>query len=154
MADILKTELPHHVEAFERYWDLGDRRTYALLSQETGTDVDTIKLWGRSFAWVSRIRERQAEAVRQIADKHLTDQIELTERNLKIVRAALMRLAKAIANGDIKPRLSDLERLVRLEEHLIGLGGQAARGPGPAAPGSIVRIYLPDNGRGPDPPEE
>jgi hypothetical protein len=92
-----------------------------------------------------RIEERRAEVARQLADKHLADQVDLSARNLKIVRAALTRLAKAIVNGDVKPRLADLDRLIRLEEHLIGLDGSK---PGQGVRADTgVRIYLPDNGR-------
>lgn len=146
MPAILTTELPHHVEAFERYYALGDRRTYQLLAQETGLDLDSIKLWGRSFDWMRRIEERYAEAARQLADKAFADQVELSERNLRIVRAALARLAKAIADGQVKPRLADLDRLIRLEQHLLGLQAPQKGQLGSTDIG--VRIYLPDNGRG------
>jgi len=41
-----------------------------------------------------------------------------SERNLKIVRAALVKLARGIAEGRVRMQMGDLERLVRLEEHL------------------------------------
>ena len=61
MPRLLKTEQPHHRKAFERYYALGDQRTYARLAAEIGVDVSTLKLWGRSFGWSQRIGERDAE---------------------------------------------------------------------------------------------
>ena len=88
----LKTELPHQQEAFERYCAMGTSRSYARLSSEVGVDVSTIKLWGRSFQWTERIRERDMQTARQIADRALQDGLAESDRNLKIVRVALIRL--------------------------------------------------------------
>ena len=41
-----------------------------------------------------------------------------TERNLKIVQMSLVRIAKAIVDGDVKMTLSDLDKLIRLESFL------------------------------------
>lgn len=149
MPDPLKNEQPHHLKAFEEFYALGDHRTYAKLAELTGHDIETIRLWGRSFSWSRRAAERDAEQARAIADEALVEHKASRVRNLKIVRAALVRLAKLIASGDIKPRIGDLERLVKLEEYLTGgTPGNSLSGSGTP---SNVHIYIPDNGRGPKP---
>lgn len=149
MPDPLKNEEAHHLKAFEEFYALGDHRTYAKLAEATGYNLETIRLWGRSFSWSRRVAERDAEQARAIADEVAAEQKTNRTRNLKIVRAALVRLAKLIASGDIKPRIGDLERLVRLEEYLTG-GAPGNSPPGSGTP-SNVHIYIPDNGRGPKP---
>ncbi|MFH1219366.1 MAG: hypothetical protein V1694_02820 [Candidatus Eisenbacteria bacterium] len=39
-------------------------------------------------------------------------------RNLKIIEMGLLQVAKAMAEGKVKPTVSDLDRLIRLEEFL------------------------------------
>jgi hypothetical protein len=143
----LKTEQPHQVKAFERYYALGEKRTYTRLAADLGLNVSTVKLWGRSFDWAGRIRERDAEVARQMADRTIKDGLADNERNLKIVRIALLRLAKAIADGQVKMQMGDLDRLIRLEHQLAGRplssdGSESER------MASNVHIYIPDNQRG------
>jgi len=80
--------------------------------------LSTVKLWARSFHWRQRLIERDAQQARQQADRLAQGQMTDSERNLKIVRAALVRLARGIADGKVKMQMGDLDRLVRLEEHL------------------------------------
>ncbi len=44
--------------------------------------------------------------------------IEPGPGNLKIIEMGLLQVAKAIAEGKVKPSVSDLDRLIRLEEFL------------------------------------
>ncbi|MFH1220087.1 MAG: hypothetical protein V1694_06495 [Candidatus Eisenbacteria bacterium] len=48
----------------------------------------------------------------------MKDTIERGVRNLKIIEMGLLQVAKAIADGKVKPSVSDLDRLIRLEEFL------------------------------------
>ena len=64
--------------------------------------------------------QRDAQAARQLADRTLQSSVNDQERDLKIVEMALMRLAKAIADGKVRMQLSDLDRLLRLKALLAG----------------------------------
>jgi hypothetical protein len=111
-------EQEHHKKAFEFYYGLGERRSYGKVAEEFGVSIGAVKLWGRSFGWKRRIGERDAEVARALADENTKDGMERAARNRKIVGLALVQVAKAIAEGKVKPTISDLDRLIRLEEFL------------------------------------
>jgi hypothetical protein len=144
--DRVVTEQEHHRKAFEVYLALGEKRTYRAVAAQLGVSVSTIKLWSRTYGWPARLRERDAQLAREIADRTRSDGIVGNERHLRIVRAALIRLAKGIAEGKIRMQLSDVDRMIRLERELSG----ADRDPTEASsrPYGAVLI-LPDNGRDP-----
>ena len=91
-----------------------------MVPPEIGVSASTVKLWSRSFAWPKRIAERDATVARQIADQSLQSTVDELGRNKKIVQMALVRLAKAIADGKVKMQMGDLDRLIRLQAHLDG----------------------------------
>ena len=111
-------EQEHHKKAFEFYYGMGEGRSYRKVAEEFAVSVGTVKMWGRSFGWRRRIGERDAEVARAMADRSLKDGAERTARNRKIVEMGLVQVAKAIAEGKVKATLSDLDRLIRLEEFL------------------------------------
>ncbi len=119
-ADRLGTEQEHHKKAFEYYVALGEKRSFKLVAKQACVSLSTVKLWSRSFGWRQRIRERDAQIARRVADQTLQSDIDEQDRNKKIVRMALVRLAKAIADGKVRMQLSDLDRLIRLQSHLEG----------------------------------
>jgi len=112
----LQSEQDHHVKAFEQYYALGEKRSYKRLAQELGVSRSTIKLWSRSFGWRQRVHERDAVVARKVADQAIQTHVDGQNQNRKIVQMALVRLAKAIAKGEIKMNLGDLERMIRLQE--------------------------------------
>jgi len=124
----LTTEQEHQRKAFEVYLSLGEKRTYRSVATQLGVSASTVKLWSRSFRWTERIAERDAQVARELADRSLQSAVDETERNLKIVRVALMKLAKGIADGKVKMQLGDLDRLIRLETFLRdGTDGKSPR---------------------------
>ena len=114
----LTTEQERHKAAFERYYGFGFRRSYRKLADQLGVSLSTVKLWARSFGWQSRISQRDAQAARKAADNALQSDSTDIRRNQKIVEMALVRLAKAIADGNVKMQLSDLDRLLNLRAFL------------------------------------
>ncbi len=115
---LLTTEQPHHERAFEYYYALGEKRSYEKVATEFGVSLSTVKLWGKSFRWKERIRERDIEVARQMASRTIGEEVSHRERNLQIVHMALVQLAKAVADGHVKMTLGDLDRLIRLESFL------------------------------------
>jgi len=145
------SEKEHHRRAFELYYAQGASRSFARVAGELGISVASLKSWSRRYGWRERLAERDAAVNRQIADRAMANEVADGERNLRIVRAALVKLAKGIVEGTIKPRIDDLPRLIQLEQDLVN-GPPPV--PGPANSGrSHVVIYIPDNGRG-DYPEK
>jgi hypothetical protein len=117
MPRLLKTELPHHVQAFERYYALGERRTYAAIAAEMDVDVTTVKLWGRSFRWQKRIHARDLEVARKLADHTLRTNVDDRGRRRRLIDLALMKIAKAIAEDKVRYQAADLERILHLLEY-------------------------------------
>ena len=114
----LQSEQDRHRHAFEVYFSQGGSRSHERVAKEIGASVATVKSWSRSFGWQRRVDERDAHVAREVADRSLQSGIEEYERNLKIVRVALMKLAKGIADGKVKMQMGDLDRLIRLESFL------------------------------------
>lgn len=115
---LLAKEGSHHLRAFEHYYGLGEQRSYDRVANEFKVAASTVKLWARSFGWQTRIRERDLEIARDVAGRTMSDEVTRRERSLQIVHMALVQLAKAIAEGDVRMTLSDLDKLIRLEAFL------------------------------------
>jgi transposase len=131
-------EQEHQKKAFEFYYGLGEGRSYKLVAEEFGVSVPTVKIWGKAFGWRDRCRERDAQAVRTMADRSLEENVESLARNRKIVKMGLIQVAKAVAEGRVKVTMADLDRLVRLEEYLREEGGPEGGGRGGALEGSML----------------
>ena len=116
--DELQREQEHHQKAFEYYFALGEKRNYEAVAEKFGVSVSSVKLWGRSFGWKKRVKERDLEVARTMAQRSLKDEVTHRTRNRQLVQLALVQLAKAIAGGKVKMTLSDLDKLVRLEAFL------------------------------------
>jgi hypothetical protein len=144
--DAARLEKENHRKAFELYYAQGEKRSFSRLAKELGVSVASLKTWSRSFSWQKRLWERDAQAARQLADQSSHRGQAENERNLKIVRAALIYLARDITSGNLK-QLSELDKLIRLEEHLMGF---AAPGEASGARTSNPVVILPDDGSDPD----
>ena len=119
-TDHLQVEQEHHIAAFERYYALGESRSYEQVAQEMKVSVAAVKLWGRSFDWQKRVHLRDIQSARRIADQTFDARLQDHEHHRKLIRLALARLAKAIADGSVRMQLSDLDRLIRLDHALSG----------------------------------
>lgn len=53
-----------------------------------------------------------------MASRTLGDEVNHRERNLQIVQMSLVKMAKAIVDGEVKMILGDLDKLIRLESFL------------------------------------
>jgi transposase len=115
---LVAREQDHHERAFEFYYGLGGERSYRRVAQEFQVSEGTVKLWGRSFRWKERVRERDLDIAREVAGRSLSDEVSHRERNLKILQMAMIQLAKAIVDGRVKMTLGDLDKLIRLEAFL------------------------------------
>jgi len=113
-----KTEQEHHRKAFELYFSLGPKRSYKEVAQQMSVSPSAVKLWSKSFDWQKRLGERDAEVARRVADRAIDTQVNLLDRDQKIVQMALIKLAKGIADGTVKMQMGDLDRLIRLRGYL------------------------------------
>ena len=115
---LLVKEQPHQTRAFEYYYALGEVRSYEKVAVEFSVAPSTVKLWGKSFGWRERLRDRDLQVAREVASRTLDSEVSRREQGLQIIRMAVFQLAKAIAEGAVKMSLSDLDKLIRLEAFL------------------------------------
>lgn len=113
---------PRHERAFELYASMA-KRSYGRVAQELGVSTSSVKAWSREHLWRKRLTEREVEHARQIADRVESGPDPDNVRNLKIVRVAILKIARAIAEGRVKATMGDLDRMVKLEERLLGIHG-------------------------------
>ena len=133
----LQTEQDHHRKAFEHYAHQVGRRSYQKTAAAMGVSPSAVKLWANSFDWRGRLHETEAQAARQVAEKALQTPVAETLRQRKIVQMALVRLAKAIADGRVKMQMGDLDRLIRL---LSPLDETRPKAPGEYTAAEIIEI--------------
>ena len=108
-------------EAFAYYSSLPpERRSYAEVAREFGVSLPTVNRWGSKGKWRQRVQQRDLAIARRKADRAEAAQVGVHSRRTKLVELGLIKLANAIAKGDVRPSYGDLDRLVRLEGHLTG----------------------------------
>jgi len=112
-------EQEHQRRAFEIYASAAGR-TYQEVAREMGVSVRTIKSWAKAHSWKRRIQERDAGIARRVADQALQSGVDERLRHQKIVHMAVVRLAKAIADGKVRMQMGDLDRLIRLQDYIDG----------------------------------
>lgn len=124
MAKRLQTETEQHQAAWQFYLGLGAARSLSQVASKFDVSATTAKNWASAFGWQARLREHEAQVSRRAIDLAEKQGVEVDarakSRNLKIVQGAMIKLAQALATGDVKFALSDLPRLVALEQALTG----------------------------------
>lgn len=115
---LLAKEQPHHLRAFEHYYGLGEQRSYESVA-------DRVFRWGEhgeALGAVVRLagasaRARHRDRVRGCGPhdqrRNRPPRTEHTDRAY-----GARPTAKAIAEGDIRMTMSDLDKLIRLEAFL------------------------------------
>lgn len=92
-------ETAKHIQAFEKYYGMGNTRTLASLADHFGITERTAKQWSREFHWQDRIAQRDQGSISH------------TEANPQAVDELQRRLTA------LEKRISALER--GLHEHRI-----------------------------------
>lgn len=142
MTRKLQIEQEHQQRAFDLYYAQGPKRSHDRVASELGVSVAAVKSWSRAFNWSKRVSEKDAEQTRRVADRVLSDHSDINNRNLKIVRAALLQTAKDISQGKVKPQMGDLERLMRFEEYLTSQRSPVGELPELTDPDALVERGL------------
>ena len=110
---LLVKEQPHQVKAFEYYYSLGEHRSYEKVATEFRVAVSTVKLWGTSFGWMERIRDRDLEVAREVATRTLGSEVSRRERNTQIIQMAILQLnEQGWDRSPANERLARVDRFV------------------------------------------
>lgn len=80
-------------EAFEHYYNLGNKRNLLLLSKKIGVDFETVKGWSDGYAWDEKVEARNKEIDRVFEQEYkrrtfdirnrLVNQIDLLLRDME-----------------------------------------------------------------------
>lgn len=129
MAKLIEKENDRHREALRYYESLGPSRTYADVARKFEVSQNSIQLWARSFGWEARADEHDAQTARRTIELAEQAGIETDAkarvRNLKLVKMAMLQLAKSMAGGNVRMNVRDLDHLIRLEQDLLAPPGEA-----------------------------
>ena len=111
------SEAPARVEeAFAFFASLpSEERHYAAVAERFGVSTPTVKRWASKGRWRNRLAEREAQIARKALDKLETTEVASRSKYLRVVELGVVKLARAIAKGEIRGTFSDLDRLVRLK---------------------------------------
>ena len=131
-------------QAFEMYYGLGLKRTYAVVAKEFEKSISTIKNWSRAFGWRQRIEQRNAARTRSLGESAHDDAVEQTERLLKLVEVAEAWTMKHLAEGRTKPTVKELISLI---EARLALDGMLDEKPDEKEPPIGIHMVLYDPGK-------
>ena len=111
-------------EAFEIYYQLGDKRSLRAVAEQVGRTERTVAGWSRAFSWVDRVSQREIEDAKNNATDKATLDSKTTDikTRYRIMINNLMAMAsRKIASGELKIRnVQDFERVVKLDMLLMG----------------------------------
>ena len=111
-------------EAFEIYYQLGDKRSLRAVAEKVGRTERTVAGWSRSFSWVDRVSQREIEDAKNNAENKsaLSSQTTDVKTRYRIMINNLMDMAcRKIASGALGIRnVQDLERVIKLDLLLMG----------------------------------
>lgn len=134
MPKRIEKENDRHREAYRCYLELGPDRTLSEVARRLEVTETSVQRWARSFRWDKRVAEHDVQVARRTLDLAEEQGVEVDAqakaRNLKLVQMAMLQLAKALAGGNVRMQLSDLDRLVKLEQLLTDVGDGGGTGSG------------------------
>jgi len=128
-------ENDRHREAYEYYYNLGDKRTLQEVAEKFTVSRQSVSEWKKSFDWDSRIAKRDLKILQDV-EKRISKAIvqekyeyhQQISTNIKLIRAIIATAYNKIKDKEIKiDNLFDLnaamwafERLIRLDLYLLG----------------------------------
>jgi hypothetical protein len=114
----MSVEQDHHKQAFEVYRSLGRTRTLDQVARDLGVSLGAVKLWSSRFGWRQRLMEQEQNDSHRQAERLPEPNTDDNQRNRRLTKMALLKVARDIAEGKIKSTLSDLPRLIELDRLL------------------------------------
>jgi hypothetical protein len=142
-------ETLRHQEAFELYYKLGPKRSYAKVGQQIGISKTSIDKWGRNFNWGKRVKKRDKEMAEKIIKKNNRVILKTKEEyhkevqdSISLIRGALIIMAEKIRSKTFKAETAqDLSTLIRAQDAAIRLE-QLLAGEADSREGRIVNINI------------
>lgn len=120
--DNIKHERPEHLIIFEKYYDMGDKRTLQKLSEETGYSAVTLGKWKNKYDWDNKIINRDNSKLQMMTQDRLEADVFARGVYQDTIRQMLKeQVIEPLANGtlDIEIKnVSDIKRLIELDNML------------------------------------
>ena len=110
-------------EAFEIYYQMGDKRSLRAVAEKVGRTERTVAGWSRAYSWVDRVGQREIEERKTTAnsDNILAQTVDAKTRYRIMMNNLLAMASRKIASGELRIRnVKDLERVVKLDLLLMG----------------------------------
>jgi len=111
-----RTEQIHHTEAFEFYYALGKDRSLQKVADQFVIELTTAQHWSSWFKWKERIRDRDNELARELANKMMLSAVKDREAYQSFIRGMIANGMEKFQAGVLVPHtVTDIINLVRLE---------------------------------------
>ena len=110
-------------EAFEIYYQLGEKRSLKAVAKQISRTERTVAGWSRTFNWVDRVNQREIEEKKRNSDNDsiLAQTIDAKTRYRIMLNNLLNMASRKIASGELKIRnVQDLERVIKMDLLLMG----------------------------------
>lgn len=115
-------ETSEQQEAFEKYYELGDNRSYKALSEETGRSISALSIWSKKFNWKERIDNRDKGKLQMMTQDRLEADVIARGIYQDTIRQILKeQVIEPLANGSLDieiKNVSDIKRLIELDNML------------------------------------
>lgn len=122
MAELSK-ENPLQREAFEIYYQMGDKRSLRAVAEKVDRTERCVAGWSRTYNWVDRISQREIEEAKYSDNMdEILAQTVASKTSYRIMISNLMKqVSRKIARGELAIRnIQDYERMVKLDLLLMG----------------------------------
>lgn len=107
-------------EAFEVYYNLGEKRSMGEVAKIIGKNKATVARYSRSFNWTKRVKDRDEKVHEAIAQKSIETNVLSKVAYRSMIRELVEEAKVMIADGKLKIRnILDLERVMRLDFELM-----------------------------------
>ena len=122
MAQLSK-ENPLQREAFEIYYQMGDKRSLKAVAEKVDRTERCVAGWSRSFNWVDRVSQREIEEHKNTENNNniLAQTVDVKTRYRIMINNLMAMASRKIAKGELSIRnVQDFERVVKLDMLLMG----------------------------------
>lgn len=121
---LVKKQTAEQKEAFKKYYELGEDRSYAKVALLMKMSISSMESWGTTFGWVKKVEELDIEANQKQQERAIVEkEVDYKQRNLKIIKRYLLECAKAIQEGKMKVTVKGMMDAMREEERIrTGVG--------------------------------
>jgi len=99
MAWVVKTENAAHKAAFELYYAMGTDRSTKRIAEELGLAKTSVDIWSKSFGWVARVVQRDAEIAAKVEKVNIQAIVDIKTKLYRAIDRTLDLYSDNLAKG-------------------------------------------------------